>query len=436
MDVIIVDKQRVLIFPAGSEISFEIVNALKFSKFVELVGGTSVDDHSEFVFKELIHGFPYIDSPDFLPFLKAKIAEHKIDCVYPAHDSVSVFLSEHAAEIPATCIITDEFTTKTCRSKKAAYEFFAGEKFIPRMYASPEEVEEFPVFVKPEVGQGSQGAMKIGSMAELKRALAENPGLIICEYLPGMEYTVDCFTDAEGVLRVAKLRDRERIRTGISVRSRSIEADPSVMEIAERINSKLKFKGAWFFQLRRNVEGEYMLMEISPRIPGTMGVSRNAGINFPLLTLYVFCVRGGGGLSILDNEAEITLDRAFYSAYRTNVNYEHVYVDYDDTLIVNGRVNLLLLSFLYQASEGGAKIHLLSKHIGDIHEDLRQHRICSGIFDEIVVLSPEERKADFLRHKSAIFIDDSFAERKRIREAHNIPVYDLDMVESLIDWRV
>ena len=289
------NKKRVLIFPAGSEIAFEIVNALKYSKFVELIGGTSAEDHSEFVFKELIHGFPYTDHEDFLGFLNDKIAEYKIDCIYPAHDSVGVFLSEHAKEISAQVIITDEFTTKTCRSKKATYELFAGEDFIPHMYASPDEVEAFPVFVKPERGQGSQGAMKIADSDELINALRKDDSLIICEYLPGMEYTVDCFTDAEGVLRVARLRDRERIRMGISVRSRTLPADARVLEIAGIINSKLNFKGAWFFQLRRNVRGEYMLMEISPRIPGTMGVSRNEGINFPMLTLYVFFDRGGGG---------------------------------------------------------------------------------------------------------------------------------------------
>lgn len=32
-------KKRVLIFPAGTEIAFEIVNALKYSKFVEIYGG-------------------------------------------------------------------------------------------------------------------------------------------------------------------------------------------------------------------------------------------------------------------------------------------------------------------------------------------------------------------------------------------------------------
>ena len=42
--------KKVLIFPAGTEIAFEIQNALKYSKFVELYGINSTSCHAEFVF--------------------------------------------------------------------------------------------------------------------------------------------------------------------------------------------------------------------------------------------------------------------------------------------------------------------------------------------------------------------------------------------------
>ena len=93
--------KKILIFPAGTEIAFEILNALKYSKFVEIYGGTSADDHSEFVYKNLIKGFPFITEPDFLKYLNKVIHENRIDCIYPAHDSASVFFSEHASEIEA-----------------------------------------------------------------------------------------------------------------------------------------------------------------------------------------------------------------------------------------------------------------------------------------------------------------------------------------------
>ena len=425
-------QKRVLIFPAGSEIAFEILNALKYSKFVEIYGGTSIDDHSEFVYKRLIKGFPYIDSPDFTDYLNKVIKDYNIDCIYPAHDSASVVFSENADKINAQVIIADPETTTICRSKKDTYAFFAGEDFIPKYYESPDDVKSFPVFVKPTVGQGSNGARKINDMQELRRSLNDDNSLVICEYLPGMEYTVDCFTDRHGNLLTAKMRNRERIRSGISVRSKSIQADDAVMHIAETINNKMHFRGAWFFQIKKNSEGSYRLLEISPRIPGTMGLSRNCGINFPMLTLFVFW---GYDVSVIDNGYDIILDRAFYSSYRIDMDFDHVYIDFDDTLIVNGSVNTMLVSFLYQQVQKGRKLHLLSKHTEDIYNDLKKYRISQDLFDEITVISPDDEKYKYITEKSAIFIDDSFAERKKIHDALGLCVFDIDMVESLIDWK-
>lgn len=425
--------KKVLIFPAGTEISFEIVNALKYSKFVELYGGTSVDDHSEFVFKNLIKGFPFIDDDKFLSFLNKVIDENEIDCIYPAHDSVSVFLSQNRELISAQCIIADEKTTMICRSKEETYRFFAYEDFIPIVYNDFSKIEDYPVFAKPKIGQGSQGAIRISNSQELELALKNNNELVICEYLPDEEYTVDCFTDRHGVLRVAKLRNRERIRAGISVRSRLIEKDESVLHIAETINSKLSFRGAWFFQLKKNAKGEYKLLEISPRIPGTMGLSRNCGINFPMLTLFDYW---NYDVDILDNEYNIILDRAFYSAYKIDIQYQHIYLDYDDTLVVNGNVNTTIVRFLYQAIKQGKSIFLITKHFGDLKAELIQYRIAENLFDEIIWIKPEEEKTDYIQPEGAIFIDDSFAERKKVHDRYHIPIFDLDMVESLLDWRL
>ena len=302
------EKKKLLIFPAGTEIAFEILNALKYSKFVEIYGGTSADDHSEFVYKRLVKGFPYIEEPGFLDFLNQVIRENGIDCVYPAHDSASVFFSEHRDEIQAQVIIAEPFTTTVCRSKAETYRYLSEYDFIPKTYPDAESIESYPVFVKPSVGQGAKGACKIGSRRELEETLETDKDLVICEYLPGMEYTVDCFTDGKGKLLACKFRDRERIRSGIAVRSKSLECPEEVQNIAHILNGRFAFKGAWFFQIKLAQNGRYKLLEISPRIPGTMGLSRNSGINFPLLTLFVFW---GYDVSVLDNHYDIILDRSF-----------------------------------------------------------------------------------------------------------------------------
>jgi len=40
-----------------------------------------------------------------------------------------------------------------------------------------------------------------------------------------------------------------------------------------------------------------------------------------------------------------------------------------------------------------------------------------------------------IQDRASIFIDDSFSERKKVFEKTDIPVFDLDSIECLIDWR-
>lgn len=428
-------KKKILIFPAGTEIAFEVLNALKYSKFVELIGGNSVPSHAEMVFENVLENFPNIDDDNFVPFLNKAIEDYDIDYIYPAHDSVCLKLTQLQNEIKAKVVTSSLNTVEICRSKIKTYEYLKDEYYIPTTYKEVETIKSFPVFIKPTVGQGSQGAKLVKSKDELIRLLAENrEEYVICEYLSGEEYTIDCFTDRHGKLRVAFPRVRERIRNGIAVRSKRIFNESKLFEIAERINAKFDFNGAWFFQVKKNNEGEYKLLEISPRIPGTMGVSRNTGVNFPLLTLYNIW---GYDIDILENgDEDILLDRAFISRYKTNIEFEKVYIDFDDTLYLGNKVNLTIIMFLYQCVNKGKKIILITKHEKDILNSLKELRISKELFDEIILIEKNDQKYKYIDANGSIFIDDSFAERKMVKEKVGIAVFDLDMIESLIDWRM
>ena len=58
----------------------------------------------------------------------------------------------------------------------------------------------------------------------------------------------------------------------------------------------------------------------------------------------------------------------------------------------------------------------------------------NSFFDAIYWVRGEDTKIAYIQPDS-LFIDDSFAERKRVKEACGIPVFDLDMVESLLNWK-
>lgn len=209
--------------------------------------------------------------------------------------------------------------------------------------------------------------------------------------------------------------------------------DDQVKAIAGKINSKMKFNGAWFFQLKRNNSGDYRLLEISPRIPGTMGTTRNLGINYPMLTIFDLL---GFDVGIINNGQDILLDRAFISRYQTSVKYNTVYMDFDDTLYLDDKVNVTMIAFVYQCFNKGIPVVLLTKHAKDIYDSLDKFRISKDLFSEIIQIQKDHDKSEYITAKDAIFVDDSFAERKNIHDKLGIPVYDLDMIESLIDWRM
>ena len=103
---------NLMIFPAGTEIAFEINNALKYSKFVNIFGATSVDDHSAFVYKNLITGLPYVTNEKFIKCINEQIAKYDIRYIYPAHDIAIDFFAEHESEINAVIISSPYETVK------------------------------------------------------------------------------------------------------------------------------------------------------------------------------------------------------------------------------------------------------------------------------------------------------------------------------------
>ncbi|MDA1476595.1 ATP-grasp domain-containing protein [Bacillus changyiensis] len=425
-------NKNILVFPCGSEIGLEIHNSLRFAKNIKLFGASSVADHGRFVYKNYIENLPHIDDPNFLTRLNEIIAQYQIDFIFPAHDSVVLKLAQERNNLNAEIMTSSAETCEIARSKKRTYEFFSDQDFVPEMFESIDDVSEFPVFLKPDVGQGSKGIALARNKEELKFHLDQAKDLLILEYLPGKEYTIDCFTDKNGELKFVGKRERKRIKSGISVNSVTMPLDSSTKEIAHRINQKLEFRGAWFFQLKIDVNGQFKLLEIAPRIAGTMSLYRNKGVNFSLLSLYD---RLGYKLDVSDNDFEVEVDRALINRFYLNYEYQRVYVDFDDTVTHYERVNPLLMQFLYQCVRDEKQLILITKHIHDIKATLKKLKISIELFDEIIHLSKDEKKSAFIdKDVPAIFIDDSFQERSDIGRL-NIPVFDVDSVEALIDWR-
>lgn len=420
-----------LVFPCGSEIGLEIHAALKYSKVVRVYGASSVSDHGEFVYARYRQIGAHAASADFIEQLNQLIDEWKIDIVLPAHDSAIPVLAQHRSELRAAAMVPDAETAALCRNKNLTYARLRPLGIVPANIdgATP----DYPIFAKPAVGQGSQGAERVDS-AERHRQLRDSPiEYVFSEYLPGAEYTVDCISDHAGALLHAAPRMRSRIKGGISVRTEPAAADPSIEAMAVSIAAELRLQGAWFFQARRDAHGVPKLLEVAPRIAGSMALSRNLGVNYPLLSIYAHL---NMPFSVCAQNYPIQMDRALHSRFRTGLRYERVYLDLDDTVIIDDRVNPLLMALLYQWSNRGVKVSLLTRHARCPRQTLAHYRISAELFDEILHIEDGAPKSQHITHvQGALFIDDSYRERRDVLDTHGIPVFDVDAIEQLLEWR-
>lgn len=421
-------KKNILVFPCGSEIGLDLFDCVRYSTYFHLIGASSVDDHGKYVFQDYIGGLPFVTDSSFGEELKKIIKERHIDAVFPATDMAVTCLKRLEKEIGCPVVTSPLETTELCLSKQRTYNTFKSIIRTPVVYTT--QPDSFPVFVKPTVGHSSIGAKKINSQSELGNALEERPDLMVLEYLPGEEYTVDCFTDKGGTLLFCGARKRNRIKDGISVNTSFVTDQFPFRQIAEKINNNISLRGAWFFQVKRTVNGDLCLLEIAARFGGSSILCKAIGVNLPLMTLFDafdYPVR------IQQADYYVELDRALGNRYKCDIEYNTIYVDYDDCLILEGSiVNVSLVKFLYDSLNHKKKLVLLTKHDGNLEEELEKFRL-AGLFDRIIHIRDGEEKYLYIENDDkAIFIDDSFAERQRVIENRHIPVFSPEMIDVLM----
>ena len=142
-------------------------------------------------------------------------------------------------------------------------------------------VDSFPRFVKPRLGAGSRGVAKIMSRADLDKQ-PKDGSVMLQEYLPGEEYSVDVYVRRHGRVIAAVPRDRMKIDSGVAVVSRTLDL-PDLMRSAIRIAEVIGTRGCANVQFKRAADGVFKLLEVNPRYPGTLPLTTAAGIDMPKL---------------------------------------------------------------------------------------------------------------------------------------------------------
>ena len=429
--------RKILVVPGTTEIGLEVLQSLRGIRGVEVLGGGWDTGYGETVgYSQYVH-LPDSRDPSFLAELRDACSNLEISFVYPAHDQVIFELRRYPKIGSATVVNHPEFSIYVCRSKHRTYDLFQDLNIVPRRYWSLSEVTSFPIFVKPSEGQGSVGVRRVESMADLVNAIDESVDdqenffneYVVSELLHGCEVTVDCFSTPRDGLQYCGARLRTEVRGGISSYTESIESQ-DLNQIARKINDRLQMRGAWFFQAMKDQDGFFKVTEIATRLAGASGLRRAQGLNFAHLTLLATMEES---VQILRQAGATSLRRVSTDLFLGLPSFRRIYVDYDDTIILNGSVNAELVGFLAAAKSKGIHICLISRHQGALRDELRDRNL-GWLFDEVVHLLDGSSKSTFVSDgEDSIFIDDSFSERQEVAETCGVLSLDASAVRGL--WR-
>jgi len=156
----------------------------------------------------------------------------------------------------------------------------------------------YPVIVKPRSGSGSRDILKVAEAAELAAlkhgaldhgaldhgALDHGRGLLIQEFLPGAEFSIDVLAGADGQVIASVPRLRARVDSGVSVGGRTVH-EAELESFGRAVARATGITYVANVQCKRDAAGRPALLEVNPRMPGTLGLTIASGVDMPRLAL-------------------------------------------------------------------------------------------------------------------------------------------------------
>ena len=421
-------KKRVLVLNCGTLASTDINMALRYNQEFEIWGASIYKNHGIYVYKNYIDDIPNIKDKNFIEILNKKIKQYNFKFIIPTHEDLALFLQENKDKINAIIVCSEYETALLCRYKSKTYKKMEKYSFTPKTYKK-QGVTGFPVFVKKDNDQGARHAYKVKNEKELDLYASEED-MIICEYLPGEEATVDCFTNKDGKLLFCNPRAADRMLAGIDVHARRIELTDEIKYIAESLNKEIKFRGFWFFQIKKDNNEKFKLLEISTRLPGAFSLSRCLDVNLPLLALKDF---NGENVEITYNDVKIEADKQFFGKYSLDVEYDEVNIDFKTCFKEIENINTFLMMYIYQCINKNKKIKLIGENKKEMIQYMQNNKINKNLFYEII----ETRNIkDILKWENkSIYISNDDNVKNKLRKNGYRYCFSSNILEALIDWR-
>lgn len=283
-----------------------------------IIGTDMKDDPSIRQYVDIFYKVPAVNDPNYVDVLLEICRKEKVDVVMPGISAELPLLEARRNEFEAIgtkVSVTDRKGLLIANDKLKLYEFMKEHDLKVPNFEKADTIEElliacerlgYPnkaVCIKMKDGSGSRGIRIINpkqsrydifvgekpnsfyttldDMVSMFKEAGKMPELMVMEFLPGMEYSVDVLAN-HGKIDYMIGRESNVILASIPQEA-TLAPNEEAYKIAEDVISALELDGNLDLDFKFDENGHPQLMEINPRTAATMSIFSAGGVNLTYL---------------------------------------------------------------------------------------------------------------------------------------------------------
>lgn len=309
-------KYQLLIGSCGGLTGIYLAKQFRRFPNVNIIGADANPNSAGRFFVDDFVYLPSASNSDFIDALVDLLNSHQIDFYMPTHSKETFTVSKNELQIRGLAksdfVISPIETYQSFNNKVDAYTNLANIGIpVPQIYFSDSEIK-YPAYHKRKVGSGSSGCGKVCNAQEYV-TYKNDSELFICEYLDGMEYTVDCMFSRNGTLLGYNQRKRIKNMGGaviITANDNEFDILPYIIKISENF----VFKGCVNFQYI--LRDKPYFTDINLRFAsGGMPLSVKSGVDIPKAYYKLFTNQEIGTNEFASDKKNRTMYRYFEEKY-------------------------------------------------------------------------------------------------------------------------
>lgn len=283
-------KYNILVTGIGAIIGYGVISSLKKSKYDCFIVGMDIyDDAAGQVWcDEFVQAILATDE-NYIGFLKGIIDKYNIDLVffgteqeifkcYSSKDELGEYYKKLVINTDEAIALSEDKWDTTCYLKEHGLSHIKGS--ISCSFDEAKQEFGLPLLLKPRRSYASKGIIKASTKKEFDTWKKEQGAQFMVQELVGdneHEYTAATFGFGDGSCICPIVMRRKLSKAGATDKA-IVEPVPGINEEIYKIVSVLKPVGPTNFQFRLH-RGEYLLLEINPRISSSTSIRTAFGYN-------------------------------------------------------------------------------------------------------------------------------------------------------------